>query len=847
MYCGKLQKMRGAANHEKHCRRLQAQKLQSQACSEEFQRREKLPEVHLGFEEYRASQVPPKRRHPTDEKPWAPFRTRLDFEVAEFSQDTMLNKNQIDTLISLIRRCAENIVDFTLHNQSDLNKQWDLASKKCTEFERFEVTVPYKTSPQTFEMYARPLWNWAMDIVQDPHLADFFCWDAEQRYIFDGVNWQRFYTEPWTAEAMWEIQSKLPKSIDNKLLPFILYADKAKLSSFGTQKGYPVVARLANVVISLRNGSDWGGSQIVGWLPVVEEDPLESSKPGYVNFKNALWHKAFYKLLESIVMASKTGVMTKCGDDVFRCLFPMILILASDYEEAQLINSISCVMALIRGLRALYPCPICYVKKDEQSELSKHADLRTSQGSKDTVMQGRELNRENREELLKSHGLRNVDNVFWNVAYSDPHQALSFEHLHSYSSGLFSSFPRWRNLNHFESVMSTAFNDGTKHEDISKMIVLTAHNVLERPVDLLLLQVCRSYQELSLYVTMKRQTTDRIHDGEEELKNFGRLLKLYIQKASRTPGLDEKSWEFPKIHAHKHVFDDIRRKGAARNFGTKIDEALHGSTRNTYLRQTNFKNVAPQILWSEHRTMVGKLIRDQINDLDGIRQREWEVPNEEEAKDDPPPDITEEKADNVALGSKLAPISFARLEQEMKADTAFHRLRIRFSDFFTNFLHTYEGQLPHGKRVNFHSTDEVVPYLYLTIFYQSLDDWSDEKDLLRCNPQFHGHARYDGAMVLTPTGHIFVRLIYIFKVSANDKTYPFALVQPMDAPEKALKLFRVRARQASEFILVRSIVRGAVLVPDSDPERKGDFFVMDVPEGDMFLRLRDIFRDRFNK
>ncbi|KAJ7841566.1 hypothetical protein B0H14DRAFT_3693937 [Mycena olivaceomarginata] len=854
MYCGKLQKMRGAANHEKHCCRLQAQKLQSQACSEKFQRHEndikrvfhphsELPEVHLGFEEYLASQVPPKRRHPT-----APFRTWLDFEVAEFSQDAMLNKNQIDTLISLIRRCAENIADFTLHNQSDLNKQWDLASKKCTEFERFEVTVPYKTSRQTFEMYARPLCNWAMDIVQDPHLADFCCWDAEQRYIFDGVNWQQFYTEPWTAKAMWEIQSKLPKSIDNKLLPFILYADKAKLSSFGTQKGYPVVARLANVVIS---------GQIVGWLPVVEEDPLSSSKPGYVNFKNAVWHEAFYKLLESIVMASKTGVMTKCGDNVFRCLFPMILILASDYEEAQvpfiflssprLINSISCVMALIRGLRALYPCPICYVKKDDQSELSKHADLRTSKESKDTVMQARKLNREDQEELLKSHGLRNVDNVFWNVAYSDPHQALSFEHLHSYSSRLwgkhlferikklteqlqgrmaaeidqqFSSFPRWRNLNHFESVMSIAFNDGSKHEDISKMIVLTAHNVLDRPVDLLLLQLCRSYQELSF----------------------------------RIPGLDEKSWEFPKIHVHKHVFDDIQRKGAARNFGTKIDEALHGSARNTYLRQTNFKNVAPQILRSEHCTMVGKLIRDQINDLDGIRRREWEVPNEEEAKDETPPDIAEEMADNVALGLKLPPISFDRLEQSMKTDTAFHCLRIRFSNFFTNFLHTYEGELPGGKRVNFHSSDEVVPYLYLTIFYRSLDDWSDEKDLLRCNPKFHGHARYDGAIVLTPTGHIFVQLIYIFKVSTNNKTYPFALVQPMDAPvgvisakEKALKLFRVRARQASEFIPVRSIVCGAVLVPDSDPERKGDFFVMDVPEGDMFLRLRDMFRDRFNK
>ncbi|KAJ7327972.1 hypothetical protein DFH08DRAFT_940723 [Mycena albidolilacea] len=319
-----------------------------------------------------------------------------------------------------------------------------------------KILMPYKTRDQTFEMYACPLWDWAMDIVQDRRLADFFCWDAEQCYIFDGTKWQCFYTEPCTAEAMWEIQSKLPKSIDNKLLPYILYADKAKLSSFGTQKGYPVVARLANVVVGLRNGSDWGGGQIVAWLPVVEEDPLESGKPGYVNFKNTVWHEAFYKLLESIVLASKTGVMTKCGDN-----------------------------------------------RDEQSELSKHADLRTSKESKDTVMQARELNVEDREELLKSRGLRNVDNVFWNVAYSDPHQALSFEHLHSYSSGLWG-----KHL--FERRMAA---ETDKH-----------------------------YQKLSLYVTMKLQTADRIHDGEEEFKNFGCLLKHQDGTAATNQDVGDSPW-----------------------------------------------------------------------------------------------------------------------------------------------------------------------------------------------------------------------------------------------------------------------------------------------------------------
>ncbi|KAJ7655464.1 hypothetical protein B0H14DRAFT_3705275 [Mycena olivaceomarginata] len=156
-----------------------------------------LPEVHLSFEEYRASQVPPKRRHPTDENLGRLSGHGATSRWPSFRRMPCSTKTRSHPHLP-IRRCAENIADFTLHNQSDLNKQWDLASKN----------------------------------VQRTLILQTFCWDAEQCYIFDGTKWQRFYTEPWTAEAMWEIQC------------------------------------------SLRNGSDWGGGQIVGWLPVVEEDPL---------------------------------------------------------------------------------------------------------------------------------------------------------------------------------------------------------------------------------------------------------------------------------------------------------------------------------------------------------------------------------------------------------------------------------------------------------------------------------------------------------------------------------------------------------------------------------------------
>lgn len=91
------------------------------------------PTIRQTLQEYLSSQARPERRPPTDSEPWSPFRTRLDFEVSEFAQEVMLNRTQINTLISLIRRCAANIDEFSLHKYSDMDKQWELASKKCTQ------------------------------------------------------------------------------------------------------------------------------------------------------------------------------------------------------------------------------------------------------------------------------------------------------------------------------------------------------------------------------------------------------------------------------------------------------------------------------------------------------------------------------------------------------------------------------------------------------------------------------------------------------------------------------------------------------------------------------------------
>ncbi|KAG2741149.1 hypothetical protein P692DRAFT_20688451, partial [Suillus brevipes Sb2] len=218
-------------------------------------------------------------------------------------------------------------------------------------------------------------------------------------------------------------QSCLPHGLKAAPFCFILYADKTRLSSHGTVKAYPVVVRCANLPVDIQNSDGIGGGRIVGWLPIVSEDADEDGKPGFVNFKRVVWHESFLKLLELVVQYSKTGYTHQCFDKVMRWLFPILLILSADYEE-------QCMMSLIRGQNCKCPCPVCIVPLEGLHDLSKTFALRLMQDVID-AFETYKISKGQGEALLKALGLCAVANVFWLIAYSDPHQAISFDRLHA--------------------------------------------------------------------------------------------------------------------------------------------------------------------------------------------------------------------------------------------------------------------------------------------------------------------------------------------------------------------------------------------------------------------------------
>lgn len=67
-------------------------------------------------------------------------------------------------------------------------------------------------------------------------------------------------------------------------------------------------------------------------------------------------------------------------------------------------------MALIRGVKCLFPCPRCLIPESEQGDVSASAPLRTTVSTKAVIQRAREQRRAgDREEILKGSGLRDVD------------------------------------------------------------------------------------------------------------------------------------------------------------------------------------------------------------------------------------------------------------------------------------------------------------------------------------------------------------------------------------------------------------------------------------------------------
>lgn len=65
-------------------------------------------------------------------------------------------------------------------------------------------------------------------------------------------------------------------------------------------------------------------------------------------------------------------------------------------------------MSLIRGIKSLFPCPICLVPRDKLSDLSQVYELRTQKNSEALVRDTQGMTMADAEQKLRNQSLRPV-------------------------------------------------------------------------------------------------------------------------------------------------------------------------------------------------------------------------------------------------------------------------------------------------------------------------------------------------------------------------------------------------------------------------------------------------------
>ncbi|KAG1735250.1 hypothetical protein EDD22DRAFT_787738 [Suillus occidentalis] len=178
---------------------------------------------------------------------------------------------------------------------------------------------------------------------------------------------------------------------------------------------------------------------------------------------------------------------------------------------------------------------------------------------------------------------------------------------------------------------------------------------------------------------------------------------------------------------------------------------------------------------------------------------------------------------HVKIGSTQASLTLEQIEMARQgADVAFVGFRVKLNAFLNVFLPACNLPLPNGKRVQLRLSDTVTEFRFLQVNYESLVDWRQHTDYLRCSPMFFNSPRFDCVFIRTEHKVILGRLIFLFECPVGED----------------LNLYRVRSRPRTqaEFFSVRSIIRGAFLVPDVNL----DYLVVDTVDTDMFLRVKEM-------
>ncbi|KAJ7808967.1 hypothetical protein B0H14DRAFT_2380110 [Mycena olivaceomarginata] len=791
----------------------------------------------------------PSQNHPASDpgasntrpehRPYAPFRTFADYKFASRCVKRRMPNTDIDEDLRDMRNSVYSSDCFvTFRDHRDLNQSLAAARVSNVPVIPFKIIFCHFANRYKIDVEFRDPWKIMKRWICDETLAPVSTWYSQEKYLcLNGeIDFSTpLYDEPWSGKTWREIDNKLP---DKARYPacFVglhVWLDKGMVST--KVKMHPILFRGCWIESATRNGSGNGGGTLAGFVPPelrqIDPKTLSSSmRTEYDQLKRKIYHGVCRLVLSSLRERSHSGEAFKFGDGVTRTAYPGVLIESMDFEE------IAAWLAL-RNSKALHPCPQCLVHRDDLHRLTCTYPDRTTASMVRALGDAPDGPKTAREEHLKKYGLHDFPHFLWEFANSDPYKAVGYDALHFWDGGVFGrhmwvvikeylqenrlastfnermdQFPRWRNLKHLSSATTIDYSEGQTFLDILKCALPCLVQLV--PSDSGLVQLIRVMQKVRTMLGLDVTTNTR-------LEYLGRLIAEYEKCCKRVSEKHDKSLDFLKQHFLSHAAQNFVNKGTSRNQNTRIGEGFQQEVSAMY-KITNGKN-------AEHQMTIIDENEETMARLD-MQVEMWQK-SQGKQEDELIPSADPQLSAHWTLGSPDSRVSPTRLERTKNDDPLFRNFNMQLREYLARHHPSYPVR--------------ILPCKALYIEFQSAVTWKGERDILRCNPNFHDKPRYDSIIYTAEDDPLAMgQLALIFRCSLpHGVKVDLAMIRPFrnsswqprtrtDCP--------VRERKSSAmFVALEHAVRGALLCPIFGASREA-FDVIDCIDEDMFLRINGI-------
>ncbi|KAJ7214959.1 hypothetical protein GGX14DRAFT_359868, partial [Mycena pura] len=465
--------------------------------------------------------------------------------------------------------------------------------------------------------------------------------------------------------------------------------------------------------------------------------------------------------------------------------------------------------------------------------------------SMSAVMKSAPTNKTDRNEYLKQHGLHDFEHFLWEFRNSDPYKAAGYDCLHFFDAGIWgrhmwvllkthlqkehlalkfnsNKFPRWRDLDHFPSPTTIEYSDGQTFLDILTCSLPCLVQVL--PPNSCLVKLVRAMQKVRVMLGLDLTTEMRLNYLLGFINEYEKICKAVSQT-------HEKSLNFLKQHFLGHAVENFKMKGTSRNMNTRVGEGFQQEVSAQYTK-TNGRNAEHQIsIMDENEETMARL--DMLVEMWQKSQAEAEADAERDK--DSTLSLGSESRGRWQLGSPEPRMTTVRFEATNRDNPACRDFNMRLREY----LARYQPRHPVDLETDIH------PCKVLYVNYESKVNWSNARDILRCNPVFHGRPRYDSIIYEALNEPLAMgKLEVVFRCYLPRKaTLDLALISPYRkstfAPKTRTDCPVREWDTGTIFISLEHVTRGALLCPIFGASREV-FYVIDCIDEDMFLRVNNI-------